>query len=83
MCEASCLKSKFQTGLETARWVTAVQHEDLSLDMLNPSKKSGVAAFFYNPRAGESGEEMADPRSSLASHSSRKDELQAGSETLP
>lgn len=46
----------------------AVQHEDLSLDMLNPSKKSGVAAFFYNPRAGESGEEMADPGSSLASH---------------
>lgn len=38
----------------------AIQHEDLSLDMLNPSKKSGVAAGFYNPGAGESGEEMAD-----------------------
>lgn len=70
MCEASCLKSKFQTGLGDCSVgdVCAVQHEDLSLDMLNPSKKSGVAAFFYNPRAGESGEEMADPGSSLASH---------------
>lgn len=50
--------------------VCAVQHEDLSLDMVNPSKKSGVAACIYNPSAGESGEEMADPESLLASHSS-------------
>lgn len=57
MCEAPCLKSKFQTGLGDGSVgdMCAVQHEDLSLDMLDPSKKSGVAACTYNPRAGESG----------------------------
>lgn len=72
MCEAPCLKKQVsnRAGRQLSGDMCAIQHEDLSLDMLNPSKKSGVAACFYNPGAGESGEEMADLGGSLASHSS-------------
>lgn len=75
ICEAPCLKSKFQTGLGDGDGlvgdVLAVQHEDLSLGPpLNPCRKSGVAARICNASAGGSGEEMAGPESSLVSHSS-------------